>query len=60
MGATSHLWDANDLPRTVELTTDNETVADSYNGVYVENSSLDIWDEIRFWKSLWGSRFIVE
>ena len=39
--------------------TDNQTAADTYNGIYVENNSTDIWDEIRWWQSLWGKRFVV-
>ena len=59
LGVMSHLWDPNDTTRTVRLTTDNQTAADTYNGIYVENSSIDIWDEIRWWQSLWGERFVV-
>ena len=56
----THLWDPNDLTRTVRLTTDNDVAADTYNYVFEENSSLDIWDEIRWWQKLWGPRFVVE
>ena len=55
----SHLWDPNDMTCTVRLTTDNQTAADTYNGIHVESNSVDIWDEIRWWQSLWGERFVV-
>ena len=42
LGVMSHLWDPNDTTRTVWLTTDNQTAADTYNGIYVENSSIDL------------------
>jgi hypothetical protein len=55
----SNLWDPEDLTCTVRLTTDNQTAADTYNGIYVESNSVDIWDEIRWWQRLWGGRFVV-
>ena len=44
---------------TVRMTTDNQTAADTYNGIYIESNSVDIWDEIRWWQNLWGERFVV-
>ena len=59
LGVMSNLWDPEDLTCTVRLTTDNQTAADTYNGIYVESNSVDIWDEIRWWQRLWGGRFVV-
>ena len=59
LGVMSHLWDPNDMTCTVRLTTDNQTAADTYNGIHIESNSVDIWDEIRWWQSLWGERFVV-
>ena len=40
LGVMSHLWDPNDTTRTVRLTTDNQTAADTYNGIYIESNSV--------------------
>ena len=60
LSAMSHLWDPTKPDKKACLTTDNETAKDVYNEKYETLKSLDIWDEISWWKKKWGKNFIVK
>ena len=59
LSAMTHLWDESYPNRTVKLTTDCETAEEIFNGKYSTNKSVDIWEEILWWKKKWGSNFVV-
>jgi hypothetical protein len=56
----SHSWDPTKPNKKACLTTDNESAKDVYKEKYETLKSLDIWDEISWWKKKWGKNFIVK